>query len=114
MNALFQVLTIISILGAGLIAGTFFAFSTFVMPALASRPANEAVAAMQEINIVVVRSAFILVFLGTAVTSLVLIVLAAIDYRGNSAALVIAGAAAYFAGSFLVTIFFNVPRNNAL
>lgn len=114
MNALIPVLTIISILGAGLIAGTFFAFSTFIMPALASRPVNEAVPAMQEISIVVVRSLFIAVFFGTAVTSLALIVLAAIDYRGTSSALVIAGAAAYFAGSFLVTIFFNVPWNNSL
>lgn len=114
MIALLPALTIVAILGAGLIAGTFFAFSTFVMPALVSRPANEAIPAMQQVNIVVVRSLFIAVFLGTAGVSAVLIVFASIEFRGTTSVLAMAGAAMYIAGSFMVTVLFNVPKNNAL
>jgi uncharacterized membrane protein len=38
-------------LGSGLIAGVFFAFSTFVMKALARLPAAHGIAAMQSINV---------------------------------------------------------------
>ena len=36
MNGFLTILTIISVLGSGLIAGVFFAFSTFIMSALNS------------------------------------------------------------------------------
>ena len=45
-------------LGCGLIAGVFFAFSAFVMKALARLPAAQAIAAMQSINIVAVTPLF--------------------------------------------------------
>lgn len=45
-------LTLISALGCGLIVGIFFAFSAFVMPALARiPPAQDIAAAMQSINV---------------------------------------------------------------
>jgi uncharacterized membrane protein len=53
-------------LGAGLVAGVFFAFSSFVMKALAQLPAEQGVAAMQRINVVVLNPAFLGVFVGTA------------------------------------------------
>jgi hypothetical protein len=37
-------------LGCGLLAGVFFAFSAFVMPALRRLPASQGIAAMQSIN----------------------------------------------------------------
>jgi uncharacterized membrane protein len=54
-------------LGAGLIAGTFFCFSSFVMPALARLEPVQAVAAMQKINISVVNPLFMAVLFGTAI-----------------------------------------------
>src|SRR5258705_6992637 len=42
-------------LGAGLVAGVFFAFSSFVMAALARLPPAQAIAAMQSINVTVVN-----------------------------------------------------------
>ena len=60
-------LSLASALGAGLIAGVFFAFSSFVMPALAKLPAVQGVAAMQSINLVVLNRSFLGVFVGTAV-----------------------------------------------
>ena len=44
-------LTLFAALGCGLIAGVFFAFSTFVMKALARLPSGEGMAAMQSINV---------------------------------------------------------------
>ena len=40
-------------IGAGIIGGVFFAFSTFIMKALAELPASQGAAAMQRINVVV-------------------------------------------------------------
>ncbi|MDM7923051.1 MAG: DUF1772 domain-containing protein [Pyrinomonadaceae bacterium] len=114
MSGLNLALTLFAILGTALISGTFFAFSTFVMPALGNRPAREAVAAMQEINIVVVRSLFIGVFLGTAAVSLAIGIIAAVKYDGLRSMVLMAGALCYVVGTFGVTIAFNVPRNNAL
>ncbi|WP_010496926.1 hypothetical protein [Paenibacillus elgii] len=56
-NLLFG-LTYASALGSGLIAGLFFAFSTFVMSALARLPAEQGIAAMQSINVTVLNPLF--------------------------------------------------------
>jgi uncharacterized membrane protein len=114
MNNFVAGLTVSALIGSGLIAGTFFAFSTFIMPAFTARPADEAASAMKEINVVVLRSPFIAVFVGTALASLVL---AAYGFAyGTSAGsyLLIAGSAAYILLCFAVTVIFNVPLNNKL
>lgn len=93
-------------LGTGLMAGLFFAFSVSVMRALASRPPAEGIAAMQAINRAILNPVFLVVFMGTAVASVVTL------FSGN--AWLLAGGALYLAGGFGVTALFNVPRNNAL
>ena len=45
-------------LGSATIGGLFFAFSAFIMRALAARPAGEGMAAMVSINRVILRSLF--------------------------------------------------------
>ena len=57
---------LIAALGTALIGGLFFAFSTFIMAALAARPAAEGMAAMVSINRVILRSLFMPVFFGAA------------------------------------------------
>lgn len=49
------VLTLLGVLGCGLVAGVFFGFSTFVMKALAQLPPAQGVAAMNAINVAAVR-----------------------------------------------------------
>jgi uncharacterized membrane protein len=107
-------LTLAAALGCGLMAGALFAFSAFVMRALARLPAPQGVAAMQSINVQAVTVWFMTAFFGTALACLGLMVstLRATDRPGAGYA--IAGCALYLAGTFLVTVFFNVPRNNAL
>lgn len=114
MESLLAVLTWISTLGAALIAGTFFSFSTFVMTALARRPVPEGVAAMQAVNVVVVQSPFIAVFVGTAATSVFLVLMAILKMEDPRAIWWLAGGALYVVGTFLLTIRRNVPLNDAL
>ena len=108
------VLTLLSALGSGLIAGVFFAFSAFVMKALARLQPPPGIAAMQSINIVVINPLFMAAFLGTAVACLVLAVSSLFTWHQPGARYLLAGSLLYFAGTFLVTIVFNVPLNNAL
>src|SRR3954466_12228190 len=65
-----SIITACAALGAGLMAGVFFAFSSFVMPALARLPAAQGVQTMQSINVVVLNRSFLGVFVGTGVACL--------------------------------------------
>ena len=99
--------------GSGLIAGLFFVFSISVMPALAAMPAEQGMRAMQLINRKIINAVFLLVFIGTAILSLVVIGLS-ISQQQAGAGFAIAGAALYLVGGIGITAVFNVPLNNAL
>jgi uncharacterized membrane protein len=114
MYQILIVTTFAAALGAGLIAGTFFAFSAFVMAALGKLPPAQGIAAMQSINVVVINPVFLGVFVGTAVLSLALLIAAFFGWPSTRAIYLAAGAALYVGGCFLVTMLLNVPRNNAL
>lgn len=114
MESLLVVFTWISALGCALIAGVFFAFSAFVMRALAHRPAAEGIAAMQAINVIVVQSAFIAVFVGTAAISAFLVLMAVLKSGDPRAPWWLTGGLLYVAGTFVLTIVRNVPLNDAL
>lgn len=113
-HALITVLAFVSALGTGLMAGTFFAFSTFVMGALRRLPAKQGIAAMQSINIVVINPIFLGTMMGTGLICVVLPIIAALSGSGTGAACLWAGSLLYLVGAVLVTMVFNVPRNNAL
>jgi uncharacterized membrane protein len=113
-NRLFTSLIVISALGCGLVAGVFFAFSTFVMKALARLPAAQGIAAMQSINIVVINPMFLGAFLGTAMACAAFGVAALPTRTEPRAAYLFAGVLLYLVGTVLVTMACNVPRNDAL
>jgi uncharacterized membrane protein len=106
-------LALLACIGAGTIGGVFFAFSTFVMKALAQLPANQGVAAMQRINVVVLSPLFLGVFMGTALLSAGCVV-ASLPWSTPRSPLLLAAGLLYLVGSFFVTIVFNVPRNERL
>jgi len=112
-QALF-IVTLLSALGCGLIAGAFFAFSSFVMKALARLPAEHGIAAMQSINVVVVNPVFLGVFVGTALTCGLLAISTAWRWEAAGTGYLLGGGALYVVGTFVVTMAFNVPRNDAL
>jgi uncharacterized membrane protein len=107
-------LTLVTILGSGLIAGTFFVFSVAIMESLRRLPVNEGMAAMQSINVVILNPLFLGVFIGTALISLILAVFSLLSWNTVGSGYLLAGALLYFVGSFVVTIALNVPLNNAL
>jgi uncharacterized membrane protein len=112
-NLLFA-LILVAALGCGLMAGLFFAFSVSVMPALGRLPAAQGIAAMQTINAVILNPLFLTTFLGTAAACLGVIIFSLLRWSNLGAAYLLAGGALYLAGSLLVTMLFNVPRNEAL
>jgi uncharacterized membrane protein len=110
----FDFVAFLSGLGCGLVAGVFFAFSTFVMKALAKLPPAQGLAAMQSINEVVINPWFLTLFLGTAVTSACMVIGSLLRWHDPRAFYWLAGGALYLAGTILVTAVCNVPRNDAL
>src|SRR5689334_17513347 len=106
--------TFTATLTSALIAGVFFAFSTFVMRPLARLPAHHAIPAMQSINIAVLNPLFLTPFLGTALLSLLAATLALTHRHHPASPYLLTGSALYLLGTFLVTLAFNVPLNNTL
>ncbi len=86
MNLVTTVSAVVAMLGSALIAGVFFAFSSFVMKALARVPSEEGIAAMQSIK----------------------------GWSMPSSSWLLAGALSYLIGTFLVTALGNVPLNDQL
>jgi uncharacterized membrane protein len=111
--------TLVAALGCGLMAGIFFAFSFMVMGALARLPPAQGIAAMQQINDVVINDVAInpwfgVAFFGTALVCAVLAVSSLFRWQAPGSAYLLVGGLFYLVGAILVTIAFNVPRNNAL
>jgi uncharacterized membrane protein len=79
-----DVLTFAAAIGAGLVAGIFFAFSSFVMRALARIAPPQGIAAMQSINVAVINPVFMAAFLGTGALCAALAVLSL--FRGGEPA----------------------------
>ena len=107
-------LSVLTCLGAGLTGGVFFAFSAFVMKALAQLPAAQGIGAMQKINAVVLNPIFLSVFIGTAILGLLCVGAATLVWGTARSALFLAAGLSYVVGSFGVTAAFNVPRNQRL
>ncbi len=113
-DTLLLALRLATILGAGLMAGLFFAFSNSVMGALGRLQPAEGIAAMQAINRVILNPLFLTIFLATPAACALVILSALWRWSDPGAAWLLAGAALYIAGAFLVTVVVNVPMNNAL
>ena len=113
-NSYVNILILLCALGSGLVAGIFFAFSTFVMAALGRLAPEQGILAMQAINVTVINPWFFGAFFGTALGSIVLAIVAYLSWGASGALYLAAGSVLYLFGCILVTIFFNVPLNNAL
>ena len=114
MNGLLFVLTLLAALGCAMMAGVFFAFSAFVMKALARLPVEQGVAAMQAINMAAITFAFMTTLFGTAVACGALAVWALFAWDERFAPYLLVGGALYLVGTILLTIAYHVPRNEAL
>lgn len=112
--SLLKLPVLVAAIGSFMIAGIFYAFSTFIMQALGRVPVPEGIRAMQTINIVIINPLFLGIFMGTALLLLVIAVAAGMNLGQPGAVLILAGAVLYVLGCFAVTMALNVPLNNAL
>jgi uncharacterized membrane protein len=110
----FFVVTVLGVLGTGLVAGVFCGFSTFVMRGLATLPPARGVAAMNAINVAAVTPPFMVLFLGSAVLCAVIAVVTFVLWPDEGTVELLVGSALYLFGSFGVTVVANVPRNDTL
>jgi uncharacterized membrane protein len=108
------VLIFAAAIGSGVVAGVFFAFSSFVMAALGRLPSDHGIAAMNTINITVINPGFFLAFFGTAALCLAASAGVALRWTTSSGTLVLLASAIYLLGCIVVTMVRNVPLNNAL
>ena len=84
------------------------------MNALARLPPAQGIAAMQSINVAVINPWFLAAFLGTAAACVLLAISSLLMWHKPGAVYLLVGSLLYLVGTLLVTIAFNVPRNDAL
>ncbi len=108
-------LTLIAGFGSALVAGVFFAFSTFVMAGLGRVEANQGMRAMQGINEAAVGPGLMVLMFGTALAAIALgAIVIFTKHSIPGAPWLLAGLVIYIAGTMVVTGVGNVPMNDAL
>jgi uncharacterized membrane protein len=108
------VLTLVAALGCGVMAGVFFAFSSFVMRALARLPSAAGIRAMQSINVEAPTPWFMVGLLGTAAVCVAVAVTSLVRWSEEYAVFLLVGSLLYLVGTIVLTVVYHVPRNDAL
>lgn len=114
-----DLLLITAIVGSGLLSGLYFIFSFCVMWALDKQPGSVAIKVMNDINVVIVNPIFLSVFMGTPGVCVALLCgqkawATSAGCGTKRVLLVVVGCFALLLGEYGVTMFFNVPMNDAL
>lgn len=110
-----RTLTLVAAVASAVVAGVFFAFSTFVMPALRRMPGTTGMPAMQSMNRMAPASPlFMLALMGTAALCVGLAIFVLVTRAGEpGTAWVVAGCALYLV-CIVITGAYHVPRNDRL
>lgn len=106
-------LLIATAIGAALVAGLFYGFSTFVMAALARLAPAEGIRAMQSINVVVINPWAMGLLFGTGLLAIALVIAGFAAGQGVPITPLLAGGL-YVLGCLAVTGTRNVPLNDRL
>ena len=114
MSLLLLIILQVVILAYAIVGGVFLTFSDFIMRALAQTGKTSGAQTMQSINREVFRWIFMALFLGLAPASLVLAVCGLFFVENVLGSVMLLAGLIYFLGCFLVTVFCNVPMNEAL
>ncbi|MBO6639721.1 MAG: DUF1772 domain-containing protein [Roseitalea sp.] len=114
MSTAFHFLIQFAVLAYAFVGGVFLAFSDFIMRSLALTGGRGGIEAMQIINREVFRWVFMALFLGMAAVSPIIAGYGAFGLSGPAGMLVTLAGLVYLIGCFSVTVFFNVPMNEAL
>ena len=113
-DAVLPYLVVAAIAGAGMVTGLLFAFSNFVMDALAELQPEQGMYAMQQINEKIINPVFLIFFMGTPLLCVVIGFYSVLHIGQTGSSLLLAGAVAYLAGPLGITVRCNVPMNNEL
>ena len=111
---LISIITSIAAISVGLMAGVYFAFSTFIMQSLDRLGAVRATDAMNSINQFILRSWFMGLFFGSTLLCVLITVIAMFDSELDGRWLLFGSGVIYVFGMFCCTACFNVPLNNRL
>jgi uncharacterized membrane protein len=106
--------TLLAALGSILIAGTFFAYATLVLPAVSRMTPKSGIRAMQAITLSAKGPLFLLVFFGTAALAAILGVAAPFRWSEPNALYLLAGSLLYLNGPLGITLLRNLPLNKKL
>ena len=107
-------IVVAAVAGAAMVTGLLFAFSNFVMRALAELDSEYGIYAMQQINEKIINPVFLFFFLGTPLICLVIIVYSLSNFGDRQSTLLLAGSIGYLVGPFGITVRCNVPLNEKL
>lgn len=107
-------LIFIAAISTALVAGIFYAFSTFIMQALLRLEPRNGIEAMQSINVAVLNPLFFTAFFGAGGASIAAAIAAGLGAPTATLTTTIVGAALYLIGCIGVTAGGNVPLNERL
>lgn len=113
-TAPFESLAWIMAVCSALMAGTYFAFSGFIMRSFFILSTADAINAMNTINRTIMSSLFMPLFFGSTVVALLIAVSGLWHWEESGAGLALAAGLIYGLGMFAVTAIRNVPLNNSL
>lgn len=113
-NTMFASLAWIMTICSGLMAGTYLAFSGFIMHSFARLDTAAGIDAMNTINATILKSSFMPLFFGSSIIALLMLLVGMWHWGEPGAGLAIATGLTYGVGMFVVTAAANVPLNNAL
>ena len=108
-----RALTLVAAIGAGLGAGVFFAFSSFVMKGLGRLTHPAGLSAMQAINKAAPSPLLVTALFGTAAVCVGLAISALTRLSEPVARYQLIGSVLYLAG-IVLTVAYHIPRNDAL
>lgn len=114
MTGIHTVMLLVSAISSALVAGIFYAFSSFVMAALGRLPSEQGINAMNAINVTVYTPSFMILFMGTTLLCAILAAWSLFSIKSFDSQLVLAACLFYLVGTFGVTMIFNVPLNDQL
>lgn len=114
MSLWFLLLCAFTLIAYAAIGGVFLAFSDFIMRSFDLVGNQAGIETMQVLNVEIMRSAFMALFMGLAVLSLFILVYAAFNLDGTPRNLLVLAGGTYLLGVFAVTAAGNVPLNNQL
>ena len=114
MSLWFLLLCALSLVAFAAIGGVFLAFSDFIMRSFDLVRNQAGIETMQVLNVEIMRSVFMVLFMGLVILSLVIVVYAALNLDGSPRRLLMLAGLSYLVGVFAVTAAGNVPLNNRL